>query len=165
VVEAAAEVGSAHDYAVADAAALPFASERFERVVAYNLLMNVADVPASLREMARVLRRDRGELVLSLLHPIAEHGRVEGDGPEAPLVLTGSYFGRQRFEDTFERDGLRMRFAGWSQPLEAYADALAQAGLAISALREPKADTVTGPLQPWTRWPLFLWLRARHLPS
>lgn len=166
LVEAAAQARSARDYAVADAAALPFEDGRFERVVAYNLLMNVADVPATVREMARVLHPGRGELVVSLVHPIADRGRLDGDGPDASLVLSGTYFGRQRFENRFERDGLSMRFAGWSQPLEAYMDALAQAGLAITSLREPKPDgaAAEGPFAPWTRWPLFLWLKARKLP-
>jgi hypothetical protein len=58
-----------------------------------------------------------------------------------------------------------MRFAGWSRPLEAYATALEDAGLAITSLREPVPGTADGwdHLQPWTRIPLFLWLKARPL--
>jgi len=60
-----------------------------------------------------------------------------------------------------------MHFAGWSQPLEAYATALEQAGLAITALREPVPDLDQGPntMARWTRIPLFLWLKARPLAS
>lgn len=57
-----------------------------------------------------------------------------------------------------ERGGLRMHFAGWSQPLEAYAAALEDAGLAITSLREPRPDR--GDEQD-RRVPLFLWLKAR----
>jgi SAM-dependent methyltransferase len=168
MVKAAIDASSAAVYVAASAARLPFNDGSFDRVVAYNVLMDVEDVPAAVKQMARVLRQPQGEIVISLVHPFADHGRFESDDPEAPLVLTGSYFGRQRFESTFARDGLEMRFAGWSQPLEAYADALAQAGLAITALREPKPDNqqgLAGPIQPWTRWPLFLWLKARPLPD
>jgi SAM-dependent methyltransferase len=168
MVEAAAGARSAAAYAVASADRLPFGDGGFDRVVAYNVLMDVEDVPAAVAEMARVLRRPRGELVVSLVHPFADRGRFEGNVSEAPFVLTGSYFGRQRFETTFARDGLRMRFAGWSQPLEAYVDALARAGLAITALREPGPDAprgLAGPMRPWARWPLFLWLKARPLPD
>jgi hypothetical protein len=45
--------------------------------------------------------------------------RFAGTETNAPFVLEGTYFGRQRFEGVEERDGLRMHFAGWSQPLEA----------------------------------------------
>jgi hypothetical protein len=53
-----------------------------------------------------------------------------------------------------------MDFAGWSQPLEAYATALEEAGLAITSLREPLPER--GNKQDH-RIPLFLWLKARHL--
>jgi hypothetical protein len=54
-----------------------------------------------------------------------------------------------------------MRFAGWSQPLEAYAAALEGAGLAITALREPVPDARRTGLAQWRRLPLFLWLKVR----
>jgi hypothetical protein len=63
--------------------------------------------------------------------------RFAGTETNVPFVLEGTYFGRQRFEGVEERDGLRMHFAGWSQPLEAYVTALEGAGLAITSLREP----------------------------
>jgi hypothetical protein len=73
--------------------------------------------------------------------------------------------GRLRFEGTEERDGLRMHWAGWSQPLEAYATALEQAGFAITSPREPQPEMgeVTSDMTRWTRLPLFLWLKARPL--
>jgi hypothetical protein len=49
-------------------------------------------------------------------------------------------FGRECFEAFEERNGLQMRFAGWSQPLESYMLALEGAGSAVSALREPMPD-------------------------
>ena len=163
LVEAAAEAGSARAYAVADAAALPFPDGRFRLVTAYNLLMNVTDVPACVAEMGRVLAPD-GTLVLSIVHPFFDRGTFSAPDPDAPLVIEGSYFGRQRFEAVEERAGLRMHFAGWSQPLEAYAAALEAAGLAITALREPRPDTERQDLQRAMRLPMFLWLKARRLP-
>ncbi len=50
LVEAAQLAGSARDYVVADAAALPFGDGAFDRVVAYNVLMDVPDVPAAVAE-------------------------------------------------------------------------------------------------------------------
>jgi SAM-dependent methyltransferase len=166
LVEAAAKAQSAHGYAVAGATALPFDDGRFDLVVAYNVLMDVEDVPAALKEMRRVVR-PTGQLVISIVHPFTDRGRFADAATTAPFVLHGTYFGRQRFEGVEERNGLRMPFAGWSQPLEAYVAALERAGLAITALREPVPDLAHGRehLRPWTRVPLFLWLKVRPLAS
>ncbi|WGF88249.1 class I SAM-dependent methyltransferase [Marinivivus vitaminiproducens] len=164
LLEAARAADSADAYALADAANLPFEDGRFDRVVAYNMLMDVEDVPSCVREMRRVLRAD-GVLVASIVHPFRDRGRFAGDGPGAPFVLEGSYYGRERFEDAEERDGMVMHFAGWSQPLEAYVQAFEQAGLAITALREPVPDLSQGRerYERWTRIPCFLWLKAQIL--
>ena len=50
MVEAARQAGSADGYAVADAKDLPFESGQFGLVMAYNVLMDVEDVPATLKE-------------------------------------------------------------------------------------------------------------------
>jgi hypothetical protein len=58
-----------------------------------------------------------------------------------------------------------MRFVGWSRPLEAYATAMEDGGLAITSLREPvpNAGDWWDRMQRWARIPLFLWLKARPL--
>jgi len=164
LVAAAAQAGSACDYAVAAVAGLPFGNARFDLVMAYNVLMDVDDVPAALQEIRRVMR-PTARLVVSICHPFADRGRFAGTETNAPFVVEDSYFGRQRFDGVEERDGLRMHFAGWSQPLEAYAAALQAAGLAITSLREPIPDLGRGGnhMARWTRIPLFLWLEARPL--
>jgi SAM-dependent methyltransferase len=164
LADAAAQADSADAYAVAPVTELPFEDGRFDLVVAYNMLMDVDDVRAAVKEMRRVLRPG-GEVVISIVHPFADHGRFLSAEADAPFVVKGSYFGRQRFEDTVERDGLCMHFAGWMQPLENYAAALEDAGLAITSLREPIPSGKNGPpnLERWTRWPIFLWLKARTL--
>jgi SAM-dependent methyltransferase len=164
LVQAAAEARSARGYAVAGASELPFGDGRFDLVVAYNVLMDVDDVPAALKEMRRVLR-PTGQIVVSIVHPFTDRGRTSGTATNPRFVLRGSYFGRQRFEGVEERHGLRMHFAGWSQPLEAYAAALEGAGLAITSLREPVPELGPGRehMQTCTRLPLFLWLKARPL--
>jgi SAM-dependent methyltransferase len=164
MVEAAAQLDSAHAYAVADAASLPFEDGRFDLVVAYNMLMDVEDVPATLKEIRRVMRPG-GQLVVSLVHPFRDRGSFASKEADAPFVIRGTYFGRERFEGVEERDGLRMYFAGWSQPLEAYAAALEGAGLAITSIREPLPDHGDDEerLKPWKRIPMFLWFKARPL--
>jgi len=164
LVKTAKEADSAHAYTVADAAGLPFKDSMFDLIVAYNVLMDVDDVPVTLKEIRRVLRPS-GQLIISIVHPFADRGMFADTEPDSPFVLPGNYFGRQRFEGTEDRNGLQMHFAGWSQPLEAYVSALEDAGLAITSLREPLPDLADGQdfLTPWTRIPLFLWLKARSL--
>ena len=166
LVEAAIQAQSAHHFAIAGATDLPFEDSSFDLVVAYNVLMDVEDVPAALKEIRRVMR-PAGQVVISIVHPFSDRGRFAGEDADSSFVLQGTYFGRRRFEGTEERNGLRMRFAGWSQPLEAYALALERAGLAITSLREPIPNLGDGQdhMERWTRVPLFLWLKARPRPS
>jgi SAM-dependent methyltransferase len=165
LVSAAEQAGSADAYQVATAAHLPFENCSFDLAVAYNVLMDVEDVPAALVEVARVLHPS-GTLVISIVHPFADRGHFAGPEVNAPFLLEKSYFGRERFEDIEVRNGLQMHFAGWSQPLESYMAALESAKLAVTSLREPVPDTdVTGNHQEhWNKVPLFLWLKARRLP-
>ena len=147
---------------VGPGADLPFETGRFDLVVAYNMLMDVEDVPGVLRELRRVMR-PTGTLVVSIVHPIADHGHFAGSEPDANFISSGTYFGRQRFDGADERNSLTMHFGGWSQPIEAYAAAIEGAGLAITSLREPvpaRLDAMPH-IRRWTRFPLFLWLKAR----
>ena len=164
-VSAAEEAGSADDYTLAAANNLPFADGTFDLALAYNVLMDVEDIPAALREIRRVLRPS-GTLVISIVHPFADRGQFAGPEPDAPFVLRNPYFGRERFEEVEERNGLQMQFVGWSQPLESYMAALEDAGFAVCALREPIPDAGVQwiHMQRWIRIPLFLWLKARLLP-
>jgi SAM-dependent methyltransferase len=126
--------------------------------------MDVEDVPPALKEIRRVLRPS-GTFLISIVHPFADRGRFAGPEANAPFVLQKSYFGRERFEDTEVRNGLKMQFAGWSQPLESYMAALENVGFAVTSLREPVPDAAKGShMERWTKVPLFLWLKARSLP-
>jgi SAM-dependent methyltransferase len=132
-VSAAEQAGSADEYKVATSANLPFADETFDLAIAYNVLMDIEDVPMALREIRRVLGLS-GTLIISIVHPFADRGRFASPEVDAAFVVQDSYFGRKRFEVVEERNGLQMHFAGWSQPLENYMAALEGAGFAVSAL-------------------------------
>jgi SAM-dependent methyltransferase len=166
-ISAAEQVASADAYKIAAATDLPFANCSFDLAVAYNVLMDLDDVPAALKEVRRVLRPS-GILAISIVHPFTDRGRFVGPEPNAPFVVEKSYFGRERFQGSEVRNGLQMHFAAWSQPLESYMAALEGAGFAVISLREPVPDTgvitaaITGR---WNRVPLFLWLKARPLPT
>jgi hypothetical protein len=118
-------------------------------------------------EIGRVLRPS-GTLIISIVHPLAARGRFAGLGPDAPFVVSGSYFAGERFESVEERNGLQMHFAGWSRSLETYMAALKDAGFAVSALREPVPDVNAAwdpiEIERWSKIPLFLWLKGRPLP-
>ena len=162
---AAEGAGSADAYRIAPASNLPFDDNSFDLALVYNVLMDIEDVPTALKETRRILRPS-GTLVVSIVHPFADRGRFASPEADAPFVLDGSYFDRERFDGVDESDGLKMHFAGWSQPLENYAAALEGAGFAITSLREPVPDLndARAHMRRWSRVPLFLWLKARPLP-
>ncbi len=155
-------------YLLADAAALPFADSIFERIVAYNSLQDVSDMPGSVREAARVLK-PAGHLCVCITHPINDAGVFNDREPDPEFIISRSYFGRRRISETLERDGLRMTFHGWVHPFEDYARALEDAGFLIERVREPiptAEDVAKRPhLAPWRRIPMFLYIRAIRSPG
>lgn len=168
LLTAAREAQREAEFVLADAASLPFQDGRFDLVVAYNSLMDIDDMRGAVQEAARVLEPG-GRFCVCVMHPLADAGRFESREPDAAFVVSGSYFGRRRFEETFARDGLTMTFRGWCYPVEEYSLAFEAAGLAIEALREPKprAEALAedeGEAR-WERVPLFLFVRLRKLPS
>jgi ubiquinone/menaquinone biosynthesis C-methylase UbiE len=56
MVEAARQANSADDYRIAGTDRLPFDDGQFDLVMAYNVLMDVDDVPAALKEIRRVMK-------------------------------------------------------------------------------------------------------------
>ncbi|OEV03443.1 class I SAM-dependent methyltransferase [Streptomyces oceani] len=166
LLHAAERSDSAAEYHLADATALPFPDGGFDRVVAYNMLMDVPDMPAAVREAARVLSPS-GVLTLSVVHPFFDRGRFTTQSPDADLVISGEldYHASREFRGTETRDGLTMRFHGWSHSLGTYTDALYRAGFTITELREPRPaadpETAPGRRTRWQRLPLFLWINAR----
>ena len=152
-------------YLVADAGTLPFEDQSFDLVVAYNVLMDVDDLPGVVREIARVLAPD-GRFAACVTHPLADAGRFADRSADAPFVIEGSYLGSRVFEAVFRRNGVDMPFAGWAHPLEAYFQAFEQAGLVVEALREPGSTPENVERDPadgrWARIPNFLFLRLRH---
>jgi SAM-dependent methyltransferase len=163
---AAAQLDRRGEYVLGTAEALPFAEASFGLVVAYNVLMDVADMPAAVAEAARVLAPG-GAFCACVTHPFADAGDWASDDPDAPFVVRESYRGSRPFETTMHRGGLEMTFDGMTYALEDYARALEAAGLATEAIREP-APAEQPAERPgaagWARWhrmPMFLMWRAR----
>lgn len=165
LVAAAKSAGSAARYCVADAVNLPFTEGVFDRVIAYNVLMDVQDMPAAISEAARVLTPG-GTLTISIVHPFIDRGTFAGESADATFEVRDSYFNCKTFTGIEERGGRSMHFAGWSHPLQDYVAALSRAGLAICALNEPRpADRAEHDqsIARWRRLPLFLWMNCLHV--
>jgi SAM-dependent methyltransferase len=163
LLAAARDADPGGEYVLADAAAVPFGDGEFDLVVAYNSLMDIEDMPAAVREAARVLEPG-GRLCFCVTHPVADAGRFEERTADAPFVIRGAYLGHRPFEGTFTRGGLTITFRGWVYPLEDYARAFEEAGFLLETLREPRAPDALVAGDPaemrWQRVPNFLMGRA-----
>ena len=137
----------------------PSATACADVVVAYNSLMDFDDMPGAVAEMARLLATRCG--AVHLHHPSrVRRRRVRRDTPDAPYRLRDPYFGRHRFDATIERDGVTIRFRGWSHALQDYVSAVVGAGLVIDMVREPVPVAGSHDHERWHRYPMFLHLRA-----
>jgi ubiquinone/menaquinone biosynthesis C-methylase UbiE len=158
LVDYAREADADGAYLLANAAQLPVADASCDLVVAYNSLMDVADMPRTIGEATRVLESG-GRLCACITHPLSNAGGFASSERESTFEITGSYFGRRKFEGTFERDGLTMTFRGWNNALEEYMRAFEAAGLVVERLREPLPVATTGQYANWHRIPMFLTVR------
>jgi SAM-dependent methyltransferase len=162
MVEAARDADASFDVHLADGAALPFDDDAFDLVVAFMSLQDIDGMEAALRESARVLEPS-GRLCLAVVHPINSAGSFDGSDGDSPFVVEGSYLDRSYYADELRRGGLDITFVSEHRPLQAYADALADAGLLIERLREPplpEGAVGVARNRRWQRLPLFLHIRA-----
>ena len=146
-------------YVHADGAALPFADDAFDLVVAYNSLQVVSDMAGTVREAARVLAPG-ARFCACVSHPVADVGKFLDDSPDAPFTIRQDYFSNRRLVDRVVRGGLEMTFRGWTYSLEDYARAFEGAGLRIEAMREPRPTGVSVRYARWARVPMFLNVRT-----
>jgi SAM-dependent methyltransferase len=166
MVAAAQEADPELEVHLADAAALPFADGAFDCVIAFMSLQDVDDYVGAIREAARVLETG-GRLCIAIVHPLNSAGEFAGEASESPFVISDSYLMPSMYEDDVERDGLQLTFVSEHRPLEAYAEAICESGLAIDRLREsimPADAVTTDRSRRWLRVPLFLHVRAVKTP-
>lgn len=158
-LEAALAENSATTYLQASATNLPLASESFDLVVLYNVLMDVDDLDISVIEAARVLKPE-GRMIVGIVHPIFDVYMASKSGETLP-----SYFETHVLDSEVAVNGLQMRFRGWTRPLSVYVSALANAGLFVSRMEEPRPDPdypATQRLNERNSVPTFLWLELRR---
>lgn len=165
MIEAARRLDPGGDYAVADAAALPFGDSSFDLVVAFMSLQDIDDLEGAVREAARVLRPG-GRFCFSILHPLRTAGEFAG----AAYEIREPYFERRPYVVSDEHEGTRVEMPSEHRPLEAYTAALESAGFVIEALREPRPgeelirDDGSGISAKWRMIPLALHVRAALRP-
>ena len=162
LLAAAREAAPEIELHLADAAGLPFADASFDLVVAFMSLQDIEDLDGAVREAARVLAPE-GRLCLAIVHPLNSAGLFAGDEGTSPFVIEGSYLDPSLYVDEIEREDHHLRFESAHRPLQAYTEALADAGLLVERLREPplpRHAVVSDRNARWRRIPLFLHARA-----
>lgn len=118
------------EHVVADAGNLPTEfTDGFDVVVLNHVVNDLEDPAPTFREAARALKPG-GRAVVLMLHPCFAH---QGIGVE-------DYFANFRASRCFEVDGTRSPapVTYWVRPLESYSALLAEAGLVITGLQEPR---------------------------
>jgi len=147
---------------------LPLVDRCADLITASMVLMDVDDIARCFDEIARVLVPG-GCLCFSIMHPLNTAGDfTHRDDPDAPFVLSESYFVDRRRTRTFSRNDRRMTFSHVHRPLGEYFSAMYAADLLVERLFEPRVDSNVGAGDPnWQRWnrvPNTLHVRAvrRH---
>jgi ubiquinone/menaquinone biosynthesis C-methylase UbiE len=105
MVEAAREFDPSIDVRLADASALPLDDACADLAIAFMSLHDIGDMPAAVREAARVLEPG-GRLCMAIVHPINSAGNFEQASSDGRFITQGDYLGAFQYADAVERDGL-----------------------------------------------------------
>ncbi len=126
------------EYLRADARTLDgVADASFDGVLCFMALMDIADLAPTLRTVARVLRPG-GWFVFALLHPCYHTSRSgEIETPEGALRTVGGYF-EEGYWRSDTRKGPPGKVGAYHRTLSTYVNALANAGLTLERLSEPR---------------------------
>jgi SAM-dependent methyltransferase len=141
----------------ADAARLPLADESVDCAVAFMSLQDIDDMRGALKEIARVLADGR-KLALAIIHPTYS---ASGRNPDDKYEIKRSYLTPELCISMDQRDGRTMTFCREHRPLQAYVNALLEAGFSIEGLLELTDDDERNPSN---RVPMFLDILAVRKP-
>lgn len=157
------------EYCHADARKLDCVPDSaFDGVVCHMALMDIPDLPPTLRSVARVLRPG-GWFVFSLLHPCyhtSQSGEMATD--QGTVRTVGRYFVEGQWRsDT--RPGPPGKVGVYHRTLSTYLNGLAEAGLVLERAAEPHpvdelpdSPSLTGAGRPvWQEVPAVLVVRCR----
>jgi SAM-dependent methyltransferase len=169
LIEAASRLsgpGSASPtFQVNDVANLQAQDESFDLVVCNHLLNDLPEPTRPIREFSRVLVPG-GRIVILMLHPCFYTDRITRSDPEHQGLAT-EYFRPRNVAQRFHVDGITSPAEAitWHRPPEFYVQALREADLWITDLREPHPTDEQMSGDPWWqesfRVPLFLLLVAQ----
>lgn len=132
------------EYLHGDASTLDgLADASFDGVVCHMALMDIPDLTATLRSIARILRPG-GWFVFAILHPCyhtARSGEIET--PDGVVRTIGRYFeeGHWRSES---RPGPPGKVGAYHRTLSTYFNALSDSGLVVARMAEPSEESVGG---------------------
>lgn len=157
LIEAARKRDPQGVYLQASAEALPLGGNRFDLVVSYLSLIDIPDMQAAVREMARVLAPG-GALLIANLNSFntacADTGWIKDRSGHKTHYPIDHYLDERSM--WVEYRGIRIR--NYHRPLSAYMSALLGAGLQLSHFDEPApiADTSPSRAASYRRAPWFL---------
>jgi SAM-dependent methyltransferase len=123
-------------YQIGKAEKLPFEDGRFDLVVSYLTLIDIADFRAAIGEMTRVLRIGGTLLIANLTSftsACADQGWVSNEDGLALYYPVDRYL--EEFAQWVEWKGIRIE--NWHRPLGAYMTELLEKGLVLRFFQEP----------------------------
>jgi SAM-dependent methyltransferase len=135
-IETAHNRGGGPRYARADAAALPFATQSFDTVVACLVFEHIDDVDEAVKEVSRVLE-PKGRFLFFLNHPLLQtpnSGWIDDTILEEQYWRIGRYLTEDKSIEEVEKD-VFIPFV--HRPLSRYVNAMAANGLYVTHMEEP----------------------------
>jgi SAM-dependent methyltransferase len=127
------------DYQVGKAEQLAFEGGRFDLVVSYLTLIDIADVRAAISEMARVLGTGGSLLIANLTNfaSCAPHGWIRDENGRELHYPVDRYL--DEFPSWVAWKGIKIE--NWHRPLGAYMTELLRHGLVLRFFQEPEATS------------------------
>jgi ubiquinone/menaquinone biosynthesis C-methylase UbiE len=139
------------------------ATADFDGVVCYMALMDIPDLDATLRTVARILRPG-GWFVFTIIHPCynpAPSG--EQLTPEGWIRTVAGYF-TEGYWRSDARTGPPGKVGAYHRTLSTYVNSLIELGLTIERIAEPRLTGAHAASRPvWTEVPAALTVRCRKL--
>jgi 2-polyprenyl-3-methyl-5-hydroxy-6-metoxy-1,4-benzoquinol methylase len=144
---------------VSDPEILP--NERFDGVLCHMALMDIADLAPALRNVARLLRAG-GWFVFSVLHPCFQAPASDEVETAAGWTRTVRGYFDEGYWRSATRPGPPGKIGAYHRTLATYLNAIAETGLLLDRLVEPRFTGVAASRRPiWAEVPAVLIGRLR----
>jgi SAM-dependent methyltransferase len=140
LIDEAARRDPSGDYRIGRAEALEFPDAGFDLVVSYLTLIDIPDIEAAVREMARVLAPG-GTLLIANLASFSTAGAETGWIASADGTRLHFAVDRYLEERPIEVEWEGIRIVNWHRPLSSYLGLLLEQGLRLVHFAEPWASS------------------------